>query len=39
MTGYDYVDPRSIYSKESIKKMRTRTPKEVLEQIKREKEE
>ena len=35
MTGYGYEDPRSIYSKRNRQKVRTRSPKEILVDIKR----
>ena len=36
MTGYGYEDPRSIFSEESRRKAGTRTPREILDDIKNE---
>ena len=36
MTKREYIDPRSIYSEENIRKCRTRTPEEILKQIRSE---
>lgn len=36
MTGYGYEDPRSIYSEQNRKRIGTRTPKEILDSIRRE---
>lgn len=39
MTGYGYEDPRSIYSEQNRKRIGTRSPKEILDAIRKKEDE